>query len=1466
MTTYVGGGLWSPSGITTDWTTGNVYVTETTNATTQRVTRVTPSRALSVVAGGNSGFADGTGTAAKFFNPRGITCDPDGNLYVADTGNNRIRKIDSAALVTTIAGTGTTGGIDGPALSATFNSPQGIARDDAGNLYIVDYASSRVRKLDTAGIVTTIAGTGSTGYADGIGTAASFNSPVGCAVTPDGSVLYVADFRNNCVRAIDLATREVTTYATVPYAYYCAISPVDGLLYVSSYGAVRVYQVSPSRTESIAGNGTAGFSDNCFGDSAKFQTPYGVTVIANNAILVADVGDSRIRKIAPPVFVGSADSAALTDAQADPVVWWAETGRFVESARLNVLAGGDKGKVAEAGRVALAKAGTDAGVFDEATIVSELPLTAADYAAVAESASTQGAIIADDGGTGVDAAAIRVDTSGADIGLFVDGVADVSDGTTPVDADTAVLTAEEAVLGVEGTDTAMFTGEEAVLDEIFHVAAGTETGQVVEFGSVSGDRYLSDADAGTVVDEQALRVTVEDTDSGVFVDAQAAPVDVTYQELAVADAATIADAVTHVGIRPDTDTATLADAESVIEFDHLVGGDSAAVADEAVLVRVTADDTGVISDQFVVPFETARGIDEPETGRFRDRLAILLKHDPTNNGELQVAEQALIGEESLLLLGDIVDDDSGTFVEAEKAYLASRSLSGSDQAAFAEAGVAAKVVADTDTGVVDEGTIVRVASSPSSDEGAAVEGDAVILIMVADADTTTGTDEASAWVDTNDADSGVLVEDVVGLGVPATMIGDADAGTVTEQATHVEFSRVAVAADTGHLIDSADLAVADIFVTTADTATAGDSETPWVNVAGSDRAAIFEVEVADDGNTQYRTRGDSGRLTDAVRFFGRQAGADTARATETEIVNTVERVAPAVGVWDRGNIIDAAVSVHLWAGDAVSIADRVSDLFEARRTPGDKDGGRLRDRLAILLTSDPDAGLDGLRVDEQGTFSEAADVPGSTIGLDNGGLADSEELFGDIPDGDTATMTAETEDLVVAPQGTDSARLVIEDSGVIELVAPTVAQTSDDSGAFSEIPPVIALSDDDIGLLADTPDPVVGPLSDDDATISDDLLVVGLVCDDTAALSDTQTPVIALTADETGTFDEPSSQVGIADDDSGVTTEADALFVTLSVYDFGPFDDEVAESTAQVPADDTGAFTEGELLFAEDTDDDGGAFVDTASLLAAVLDTDTATLTEAEELSAAAEDADTARFTETAVVRVDLGGGQTGLLTNDSGLITEDQDVSAQVPADDIGAFTDAENLFVTSTDAEIGLFADDQALTVRGFADDTGRLTEAALLFSDTGTGAFTGEDGRFTEAATVVTSEAFVYPQDDDAITVAETQSVRRSNPNQPWIEFRPGSLLKVNVVARRVYLTDYFTADEYPIRDPLPDAARFKLDAFGAVLTPNAREGDELEDADFRYHYEARWVTPNRRETGWYIVAWRRSPEDGPTDWLA
>jgi len=257
QTILSGSFLSSLLGVATD-SAGNVYVADSNNT----IRKITPAGAVSTLAGtpGVAGNADGTGVAARFNSPRGVATDSAGNVYVADSNNNTIRKITPAGAVSTLAGTAGVGGsADDTGAAARFYFPEGVATDSAGNVYVADSNNNTIRKITPAGVVTTLAGTaGVTGSTDATGAAASFNRPVGVATDSAGNV-YVADSFNDTIRKITPA------------------------------GAVST----------LAGTADVTGSTDATGAAASFNFPQGVATDSAGNVYVADSNNSTIRKITP---------------------------------------------------------------------------------------------------------------------------------------------------------------------------------------------------------------------------------------------------------------------------------------------------------------------------------------------------------------------------------------------------------------------------------------------------------------------------------------------------------------------------------------------------------------------------------------------------------------------------------------------------------------------------------------------------------------------------------------------------------------------------------------------------------------------------------------------------------------------------------------------------------------------------------------------------------------------------------------------------------------------------------------------------------------------------------------------------------------------------------------------------------------------------------------------------------------
>jgi len=285
---------------------GAIYVADGGEANRIRV--VQPDGAVSTLAGGKEGFVDGLGAAAAFNTPSAIVLDHLGNLYVADTGNHAIRRIAPDGAVTTLAGNGSPGYVDGIGRAAQFNGPVGIAVDDAGIVYVADTYNDRIRRIAPDGTVTTLAGTGKPNLFDGPGPAAAFDTPSALAVDHDGN-LYIADTGNNAVRRLR-PDGTVDTLALSPEAERrpALRRPVglavtrDGYLYIVASAGGRILQMTPTGEFRPLEDTDHPLEPNGFGSDGTVQLngPRGIAVARDGSLVVADANAHRLHRLAPP--------------------------------------------------------------------------------------------------------------------------------------------------------------------------------------------------------------------------------------------------------------------------------------------------------------------------------------------------------------------------------------------------------------------------------------------------------------------------------------------------------------------------------------------------------------------------------------------------------------------------------------------------------------------------------------------------------------------------------------------------------------------------------------------------------------------------------------------------------------------------------------------------------------------------------------------------------------------------------------------------------------------------------------------------------------------------------------------------------------------------------------------------------------------------------------------------------------
>lgn len=307
----------APSGIATD-TIGNVFVTDSYNNV---IRRISTSGTVTTYGGNDTaGYRNGADSVAEFRTPLGVCTDKAGNVYVADTYNNVIRKISTSGKVTTYAGNDTLGYRDGADSIAEFSYPVGLVADSAGNIYVTDNGNNVVRKISNTGMVTTVAGSGQPGYKNGATDTCEFLGLYGI-VLDDSNNIYVTEYLNNDVRKISKGM--VTTYA----GYDSVITPLGlrngksdsaffnnptglaidsaGSIYVADEFNNVIRKIHNDSVTTFAGTSAPGLV-NGIDTIAEFNQPLGLALDKKGNFYVADNQNYVVRKIALPAPLGIA--------------------------------------------------------------------------------------------------------------------------------------------------------------------------------------------------------------------------------------------------------------------------------------------------------------------------------------------------------------------------------------------------------------------------------------------------------------------------------------------------------------------------------------------------------------------------------------------------------------------------------------------------------------------------------------------------------------------------------------------------------------------------------------------------------------------------------------------------------------------------------------------------------------------------------------------------------------------------------------------------------------------------------------------------------------------------------------------------------------------------------------------------------------------------------------------------------
>jgi sugar lactone lactonase YvrE len=362
---------------------GSIYVADAGDA--QRIRRISPDGMVSTIAGGQRGFLDERGSAARFNTPSGLALDATGAVLVADTGNNAIRRITPDGIVSTLGGDGSAGYVDGIGSETRFNGPIGVAVDATGRVIIADTYNDRIRAILPDGRVITVAGSGQPGFVDGPAAEAQFHTPCGVAIDAAGNI-YVADTGNSTVRMVS-ADGFVSTLYPVPddgLVRPVGIAVSGAMLYVTDDRG-RVVEITPALDARVLAGSRPGFADGT-GPRARFRPLRGLAVSSMGRLIVTDPRNAVIRRVTAPALVERVQPTAPgINPQFDsgsfarePLLWplVPMDGPFEITGTLGELRGGEGSERFHAGLDVHAVEGTEvravrAGVVDDPIATGE---------------------------------------------------------------------------------------------------------------------------------------------------------------------------------------------------------------------------------------------------------------------------------------------------------------------------------------------------------------------------------------------------------------------------------------------------------------------------------------------------------------------------------------------------------------------------------------------------------------------------------------------------------------------------------------------------------------------------------------------------------------------------------------------------------------------------------------------------------------------------------------------------------------------------------------------------------------------------------------------------------------------------------------------------------------------------------------------------------------------------------------